>query len=100
MKPRPDEAQSTKFSYYENSLLISPTTFEIFKFENRPPPVGAKTKMDFHVSLGFLGLGQGGSEKPVSKIFYRAPCQIYGLEVPVGQHPPGPTRNHFRGNFI
>ena len=54
MKPRPDETQNTKFLYYENSLLMSPTTFDIFKFENRPPPVGAKTKMDFHVSLGFL----------------------------------------------
>ena len=42
----------------KNSLLISPTTFGIFNFENRPPPVGAKTKMDFHVSLGFLGLEQ------------------------------------------
>ena len=56
MKPRPDEAQNTKFLYYENSLLISPTTFEIFKFENRPTPVGFKIKMDFHVSLGFLDL--------------------------------------------
>ena len=35
-----------------------PTTFEIFKFENRPPPVGVKTKMDFHVGLGFLGKGK------------------------------------------
>ena len=34
--------------------MKSQTTFEIFQFENRPPPVGAKTKMDFHVSLGFL----------------------------------------------
>ena len=54
MKPRPDEAQNIKFSYYQNSLLISPNTFDIFVFENRPPPVGAKTKMDFLVSLGFL----------------------------------------------
>ena len=36
--------------------MKSLTTFEIFQFENRPPPVGAKTKMDFHVSLGFLDL--------------------------------------------
>ena len=35
--------------------MKSQTTFEIFQFENWPPPVGAKTKMDFHVSLGFLG---------------------------------------------
>ena len=35
--------------------MKSQTTFEIFQFENRPPPVGVKTKMDFHVSLGFLG---------------------------------------------
>ena len=30
------------------------TALEIFKFKNRPPPVGATTKMDFQVSLGFL----------------------------------------------
>ena len=30
------------------------TAFEIFKFKNRPPPVGPTTKMDFQVSLGFL----------------------------------------------
>ena len=54
MKQRPDEAQNTIFSKYERSLLISQTSFEIFKFENGPPPVGAKTMLDFHVSLGFL----------------------------------------------
>ena len=35
--------------------MITQTTFEILNFENWPPPEGAKTKMDFHVSLGFLG---------------------------------------------
>ena len=45
MEPRPDE----------KSLLISPTAVEkIFKFENWPPPVGAKNKMDFHVSVSFV----------------------------------------------
>ena len=44
MKTEPDEAQNT---------LTSQTTFETFKFENWPPPVCAKTKMDFHDSLGF-----------------------------------------------
>ena len=56
MKPRPDEAQNTKVSLYERSLLIYQTTFEIFQFENWTHPVGPKTKMDFHVSLGFLAL--------------------------------------------
>ena len=55
MKPKPDEAQNTKFSWEERSLLICQTTFEIFKFEKWPHPVRAKTKMDFHVSLGFHG---------------------------------------------
>ena len=35
--------------------MISRITFDIFKFENWPPPVGTKTQMHFHVSLGFLG---------------------------------------------
>ena len=55
MKPKPDEAQNTKFSWEERSLLICQTTFEISKFEKWPHPVRAKTKMDFHVSLGFHG---------------------------------------------
>ena len=64
-----------------------------------------KQYQDFSSETGqrwwfLVGLGQGGSEKPILKIFYRASCQIYGLEGPVGQHPPGPTRSHFRGNFI
>ena len=45
-------------------------------------------------------MDQGGWEKPISKIFYLAPCQIFSLEGPVGQHPPGHTRSHFRGHFI
>ena len=35
MKPKPYEAQNTKFSEYERSLLISYATFELLKFENR-----------------------------------------------------------------
>ena len=35
MKPKPYEAQNTKFSEYERSLLISYATFELSKFENR-----------------------------------------------------------------
>ena len=35
MKPKPFEAQNTKFSEYQRSLLISYATFEILKFENR-----------------------------------------------------------------
>ena len=46
----------------KKSLLISPTTFEMFKFEDWPPPVGVKTKMDFHVSRGFLALGLQGKD--------------------------------------
>ena len=53
MKPKPDEAQNTKFSWEERSLLICQTTFEIFKFEKWPHPVCMKTKKDFHVSLSF-----------------------------------------------
>ena len=53
MKPKPDEALNTKFSREERSLLICRTTFKISKFEKWPHPVRAKTKMDFHVSLGF-----------------------------------------------
>ena len=67
MKQRPYEAQNTIFSKYERSLLISQTTFEIFKFENGPPPVGAITKMDFHVSLGFLGLANFGIGSNINK---------------------------------
>ena len=33
------------------------STFEIFKFEKWPHPVRVKTKMEFHVSLGFHGKG-------------------------------------------
>ena len=40
---------------YERSFLISQTTFDLFTFESRPSPVGVKTKIDIHVSLGFLG---------------------------------------------
>ena len=46
----------------KKSLLISPTTFEIFKFEDWPPSIGVKTKMDFHVSQGFLALGFQGKD--------------------------------------
>ena len=35
MKPKPYEAQNTKFSEYQRSLLISNATFELLKFENR-----------------------------------------------------------------
>ena len=35
MKPKPYEAQNTKFSEYELGLLISHATFELSKFENR-----------------------------------------------------------------
>ena len=55
MKPKPDEAQNTKFSLEERSLLICQTTFEILKLEKWPHPVRVKPKMDFHVSLGFHG---------------------------------------------
>ena len=55
VKPRLDEAQNTKIPYYERSFLVSQTTFEISKVESRPSPVGTKTKMNFHVSHGFLG---------------------------------------------
>ena len=40
---------------YERSLLISQTTFDLFTFESRLSPVGVKTRIDIHVSLGFLG---------------------------------------------
>ena len=55
MKPKADETQNTKFSCEEYNLLICHTTFEIFTFEKWPRPLSAKTKMDFHVSLGFHG---------------------------------------------
>ena len=35
MKPKPYEAQNTKFSEYQRSLLISYATFELLNFENR-----------------------------------------------------------------
>ena len=35
MKPKPCEAQKTKFSEYEQSLLVSYATFELLKFESR-----------------------------------------------------------------
>ena len=35
MKPQPCEAQNTKFSEYERSLLISYATFEFVLFENQ-----------------------------------------------------------------
>ena len=35
MKPKPYEAQNTKFSEYERSLLISYVTLELLKFQNR-----------------------------------------------------------------
>ena len=42
---------------YDRSWLISQTTFDLFNFESRPPPVGMKTKIDIHASPGFLGCG-------------------------------------------
>ena len=36
-------------------MLFIHTTFDNLKFENWPPPAHAKTKMDFHVNLGFNG---------------------------------------------
>ena len=47
MKPITGEAQNAKFSCEEGSLLTSLTTFEIFKFENWPPPVQAKNQDGF-----------------------------------------------------
>ena len=35
MKPKPYEAQNTKVSEYQRSLLISYATFDLLKFENR-----------------------------------------------------------------
>ena len=58
MKPITGEAQNAKFSCEEGSLLTSLTTFEIFKFENWPPTVRAKAKMDFLDSQGFHGQTQ------------------------------------------
>ena len=35
MKPKPCEAQNTKFSENERSLLVSYAIFELLKFQNR-----------------------------------------------------------------
>ena len=51
IKPKPDEAQNTKFSQEERSLLTSHTTFENLNFENWPPSYAKKTMMDFHTSM-------------------------------------------------
>ena len=35
MKPNPNEAQNSKFSEYERTSMISSSTSELIKFENR-----------------------------------------------------------------
>ena len=52
MKPKPYEAQNTKFSAEAGSVLISCATF---KFLNWPHRAGVRTKMYFHDSQGFHG---------------------------------------------
>ena len=72
MKTDPDEAQNTNFSWEESSLLTSQTTFEIFEFENWPSPVRAKTKMDFHVSLGLHDESYANLKELVNPYFLQA----------------------------
>ena len=48
MKPKPYEAQNTKFSEYERSLLISYATFELLKFENQTEVIKTSSRFSRH----------------------------------------------------
>ena len=48
MKPKPYEAQNTKFSEHQRSLLISYATFELLKFENRTEVIIKSSRFSRH----------------------------------------------------
>ena len=50
------------FDDMKSSFLFH-TTFEKCKFEKWPHPVRTKTKMDFHVSLGFHEITYGSLDQ-------------------------------------
>ena len=52
MIPKPYEAQNTKFSEYERSLLISYATFELSKFENRTEVIIEISRFSRHCRPG------------------------------------------------
>ena len=52
MKPKPYEAQNTKFSEYERSSLISSATFEIQMFENQTSVIIKISRFSGHRSPG------------------------------------------------
>ena len=53
-------------------MLICQTTFKISKFEKWPHPVRAKTKMDFHVSLGLHDESYANLKELVNLYFLQA----------------------------
>ena len=52
MKPKPYEAQNTKFSEHQRSLLISYATFELLKFENRTEVIIQFSRFSRHCRPG------------------------------------------------
>ena len=52
MKPKPYEAQNTKFSEYQRSLLISHATFELLKFEKWTEVITKFSRFSRHRRLG------------------------------------------------
>ena len=48
MKPKPYEAQNTKFSEHQRSLLISYATFELLKFENQTEVIKTSSRFSRH----------------------------------------------------
>ena len=64
MKPKPYEAQNTKFSEYQRSLLISYATFELLKFENRTDVIIEISRFLRHRRPG-INEGVFGSAQPI-----------------------------------
>ena len=74
MKPKPYEAQNTKFSEYERSLLISYATFELSKFENRTEVIIEISRFSRHrrpgINEGVFGRGY------CTRSFLHAPFKV------------------------
>ena len=78
MKPRPYEAQITKFSEYERSLLISYVTSELLKFENRTEVIIEISRFSRHRCPG-INEGVFGYRKPV---VVKHVLLVYGFKGP------------------
>ena len=79
MKPKPYEAQSTKFSEYQRSLLISYATFELLKFENRTEVIIEISRFLRHRRPG-INEGVFGNTHSNARAIIQPPLQLYKRE--------------------